>query len=90
MLEHIGLGRYGDPIDPQGTEKAATELQRVLAPGGDLYLSLPIEKESRVFLRPLSRHFVGHRREILSSLPLQIHLFQACRLYRLTVLGQSY
>jgi len=49
VLEHIGLGRYGDQIDPQGTEKAAAELQRVLAPGGDLYLSVPIEKESRVY-----------------------------------------
>jgi Caenorhabditis protein of unknown function, DUF268 len=49
VLEHIGLGRYGDQIDPQGTEKAAAELQRVLAPGGDLYLSLPIESESRVY-----------------------------------------
>ena len=49
VLEHIGLGRYGDQIDPQGTEKTAAELQRVLAPGGDLYLSVPIEKESRVY-----------------------------------------
>jgi hypothetical protein len=49
VLEHIGLGRYGDQIDPQGTEKAAAELQRVLAPGGNLYVSVPIEKENRVY-----------------------------------------
>ncbi len=42
VIEHIGLGRYGDPIDPDGTLKAARELRRVLAPGGVLYLSLPI------------------------------------------------
>ena len=33
VAEHIGLGRYGDPLDPLGTRKAAAELQRVLAPG---------------------------------------------------------
>jgi len=42
VAEHIGLGRYGDPLDPQGTRKAARELARVLAPQGNLYFSLPI------------------------------------------------
>src|SRR4051794_4662894 len=41
VAEHIGLGRYGDPLDPAGTRKAAAELQRVLAPGGQLLFSLP-------------------------------------------------
>jgi SAM-dependent methyltransferase len=42
VAEHIGLGRYGDPIDPLGTKKAARELARVLAPGGSLYFSVPV------------------------------------------------
>jgi SAM-dependent methyltransferase len=42
VAEHIGLGRYGDPLDPAGTAKAMAELARVVAPGGDLYLSLPV------------------------------------------------
>lgn len=42
VIEHIGLGRYGDPIDPEGTGKACKELKRVLAPGGRLYISTPI------------------------------------------------
>ncbi|MFQ5507766.1 MAG: DUF268 domain-containing protein [Leptospirillia bacterium] len=42
VIEHIGLGRYGDPIDPQGSRKAGVELVRVLAPGGRLYVSLPM------------------------------------------------
>lgn len=42
VIEHIGLGRYGDPLDPAGTRRAAAELARVLAPGGRLYLSLPV------------------------------------------------
>lgn len=42
VAEHIGLGRYGDPLDPLGTKKAAAELTRCLARGGNLYFSLPI------------------------------------------------
>lgn len=49
VIEHIGLGRYGDPIDPAGTDKAIAELCRVLAPGGDLYVSVPVEKSARVY-----------------------------------------
>jgi hypothetical protein len=44
-MEHVGLGRYGDPIDPMGYMKGILELQRVLAPGGKLYFSVPIGKE---------------------------------------------
>ena len=42
VVEHIGLGRYGDPLDPLGSVKAAAELQRVVAPGGQLLFSGPI------------------------------------------------
>jgi hypothetical protein len=49
VLEHIGLGRYGDPLDPDGHVKAAGELSRVLAYGGDLYLSVPVGRERACF-----------------------------------------
>ncbi|MGH8246030.1 MAG: DUF268 domain-containing protein, partial [Gammaproteobacteria bacterium] len=49
VIEHIGLGRYGDPVDPEGTRKAALELARVLAPGGDLYVSTPIGRSYVAF-----------------------------------------
>ena len=42
VAEHVGLGRYGDPLDPEGTKKACQELARVLAPGGNLYFSVPV------------------------------------------------
>jgi SAM-dependent methyltransferase len=42
VAEHIGLGRYGDPLDPDGTRRAAEELARVLAPGGRLLVGLPV------------------------------------------------
>lgn len=49
VVEHIGLGRYGDPLDPDGTEKAIAELKRVTGPGGNLYLSVPIDDENRTY-----------------------------------------
>ncbi len=45
VIEHVGLGRYGDPLDPEGSRKAARELSRVLAPGGRLYVSVPVGRE---------------------------------------------
>jgi hypothetical protein len=42
VAEHIGLGRYGDPLNPRGTREAALELQRVVAVGGCLLFSLPV------------------------------------------------
>ncbi len=44
-IEHIGLGRYGDAINPNGFNEALIELQRVIAPGGSLILSMPVGKE---------------------------------------------
>ncbi len=49
VIEHIGLGRYGDPIDAQGARRAALELQRVIAQDGRLYLSTPIGRERVCF-----------------------------------------
>ena len=42
VIEHIGLGRYGDPLDPEGDLKALKELIRVLKPGGDLLVAVPV------------------------------------------------
>jgi SAM-dependent methyltransferase len=44
VVEHVGLGRYGDPLDPDGDLKAMKELQRVLAPGGQLLFAVPMGK----------------------------------------------
>ena len=49
VAEHIGLGRYGDPLDPQGTEKAIVELKRIVRPGGDLYISVPLDDVNRIY-----------------------------------------
>ncbi|HEY6342767.1 MAG TPA: DUF268 domain-containing protein [Bryobacteraceae bacterium] len=43
--EHFGLGRYSDPIDPSASTKFMMALQRVLAPGGRLYFSVPVGRQ---------------------------------------------
>jgi hypothetical protein len=52
-LEHVGLGRYGDALDPAGHIKAAKEMARILKPGGTLLLAVPIGRERL--------HFNSHR-----------------------------
>lgn len=49
VVEHIGLGRYGDPIDPHGSEKAITELRRVMKPDGHLYVTVPVDAQNRLY-----------------------------------------
>jgi hypothetical protein len=44
VVEHIGLGRYGDRLDPGGDLAAMGELQRILAPGGNLLFVVPTGK----------------------------------------------
>lgn len=44
-LEHFGLGRYGDPVDPEACFKCFANIQKKLKVGGRLYLSLPIGRE---------------------------------------------
>ena len=49
VIEHIGLGRYGDPINPNGDLLAIAELIRVLKPGGDLLVAVPVGRERVCF-----------------------------------------
>jgi SAM-dependent methyltransferase len=61
VAEHIGLGRYGDSIDPLGTEKAAKELKRILAANGNLFFSLPMGRPRLCF----NGHRIHSSRQIL-------------------------
>jgi len=47
-IEHFGLGRYGDPIDPEGHLKGFQNLVGSMLTGGFLYISFPIAKIARV------------------------------------------
>ena len=42
VIEHFGLGRYGDPIDANGHLKGLENMRKVLKPGGKFYFSTPI------------------------------------------------
>lgn len=48
-IEHIGLGRYGDTINPDGDKEAIAELKRIVKPGGDLFVSVPVGKKHTAF-----------------------------------------
>jgi SAM-dependent methyltransferase len=65
VTEHIGLGRYGDPLDPEGTRNAARELERVVAPGGTLYFSLPVGRPRTEF----NAHRVHDPRDVPAMFP---------------------
>lgn len=41
-LEHFGLGRYGDPIDPRGFERGLANMAALLGRQGVFYLSVPV------------------------------------------------
>ena len=47
-IEHVGLGRYGDPIDPDGDKKAAKELARVVKQGGTFIYVAPLTGNPRI------------------------------------------
>ncbi len=46
VIEHIGLGRYGDKIDLFGMEKSVKEFNRVLKKNGNLIVSFPFGKKN--------------------------------------------
>lgn len=61
-LEHFGLGRYGDPIDPNGHLKGFRSLVQLLEPDATFYLSFPIGRPAVEF----NAHRVFECREVLS------------------------
>ena len=44
-LEHFGLGRYGDPVDPNGYMTGLENMSKLIMAGGVFYLSVPIGQE---------------------------------------------
>lgn len=64
-LEHFGLGRYGDPIDPVAYKRGFDNLAKILEDGGRMYLSVPVSSRPRI-------EFNAHR---VFSLPKLLELF---------------
>ena len=72
-IEHFGLGRYGDPIDPKGYIVGFNNLIEMLKPGGVLYISFPIGISNQVHF---NAHRVFHPRDIFSWAPIELQLLR--------------
>lgn len=71
-IEHIGLGRYGDPLDPDGDIKAINELKRIVSNGGNLLFVTPVGQPKIEF----NAHRIYSFENIIEYFfPLQLHQF---------------
>ena len=61
-IEHFGLGRYGDPVDPIGHHKGFLNLSKMVTEEGILYISFPIANQNEVHF---NAHRVFHPQDIL-------------------------
>lgn len=77
-VEHFGLGRYGDPIDPHGHKKAIDEIKRVVVTGGQIIFSVPVGVQRL--------EFNGHR--IFDPLTV-VNLFAGCELQEFSVIDDE-
>jgi hypothetical protein len=66
-IEHFGLGRYGDDIDPDGHLKGFKNLVKFLNKNGLLYISFPISTKTRI---EFNEQRVFHYQEILQWLKI--------------------
>lgn len=65
-VEHVGLGRYGDPLDYNGDLKAMKELSRVVAPGGHLLFVVPVGGKARI---QFNAHRIYTKQMVAESFP---------------------
>lgn len=62
-IEHFGLGRYNDPIDPNGHKKGFQNLIKMLKPNGILYISFPIADQNQI---QFNAHRIFHPKDIFT------------------------
>lgn len=74
-IEHFGLGRYGDEINPVGHIHGLENIIKLLKPGGNLYISFPIGNNDEVFF---NAHRVFHPTSILAWEPTIENLKLTC------------
>lgn len=65
VVEHIGLGRYGESLNPDGDLLAMRELSRVLIRGGSLLFVVPIGQPILSF----NSHRVYSYNQVIDSFP---------------------
>lgn len=79
VIEHIGLGRYGDTIDSKGDVKAIQELIRVTKEGGNILFVVPIGGEPVI-------QYNGHR---IYSYDMVLSLFSQCEIMDFSLIDDS-
>ncbi|MDB9851170.1 DUF268 domain-containing protein [Amylibacter sp.] len=73
VVEHVGLGRYGDNLDFNGDLKAIDELKRIVCRGGNLIFVVPIGHERICF----NAHRVYDHKTVLDLFDeFELHEFQ--------------
>ncbi len=65
-VEHFGLGRYGDQIDPDGWKKALHSMQAKIKKGGRLYFSVPVGPKNKLVF---NAHRIFAPSTIIGELP---------------------
>jgi hypothetical protein len=61
VIGHVGLGRYGDDVDPQGHKKAIANLSNISETKGLIYIMVPVGKSGVEF----NSHRVFEANEII-------------------------
>jgi hypothetical protein len=81
-IEHDGLGRYGDPINPFGDLQTMVAISCMLKPAGLLFLGIPINKHDSI-------QFNLHRIYGPIRLPLLNQYFHLVRVFSQTIENRS-
>ena len=74
-VEHIGLGRYGDPLDYDGDLKAIKELCRVTAFGGNLLFVVPVGSHSIIEFNAHRIYSADYIITLFESLGMKLNRF---------------
>lgn len=67
VIEHIGLGRYGDKIDPDGSEKAIKQIKRILRPLGVALISLHVDQRNKIYFNAHRAFNMDYLKSILNG-----------------------
>ena len=77
-VEHIGLGRYGDALDPIGDIKAINELKRITKQGGNI-----------LFVTPVGKQRIEYNAHRVYSFELVTDLFKECQLMEFSLIDDK-
>jgi hypothetical protein len=61
-IEHSGLGRYGDPLSPDGDIDAVRQVHCMLKPDGLFFLGLPASNDDSSYIEFNAHRFYGSKR----------------------------